>query len=121
MGNKKFILTLTEEQAQIVSVACEFYARIRIGQFREIIWKTLDMGLPTDDYCRRRDTAEKMLFAARDAIYPELWQGTGSSYGMGKFEDADKAFDVYQVLRHAMGDDRPPFSNYDLPEVEIQK
>lgn len=26
-------LELTEEQARIVSVACEFYARVRMGQF----------------------------------------------------------------------------------------
>lgn len=57
-------LELTDEQAQIVSVACEFYARVRMGQFNEIVMNTLDMSLPTGDYCTRRDNAEKLLLEA---------------------------------------------------------
>lgn len=53
-------------------------------------------------------TANKYLLDARKAIYPEL-NGIGHSYGVGKFADADRAFDVYQVLRHALGDPREPF------------
>ena len=37
----KIQLTLTEEQAKIVSTACEFYARVRMGQFDRIIDHTL--------------------------------------------------------------------------------
>ena len=75
----KYTLELNEVQAQTVSQACEFFARIKMGQFD-----------------------------ARKAIYPEL-NGIGHSYGVGKFADADRAFDVYQVLRHALGDPREPF------------
>lgn len=110
-------LELTDEQAQIVSLACEFYARVRMGQFQEIYWKCLDMQLPCDDYCERRDEAERLLLEARKPIYPEL-HGLGHSYGIGKFKDADQAFDVYQVIRWLFGDDRPPFSFWELPKAE---
>lgn len=114
----KYELELTEDQARIVSVACEFYARVRMGQFKEIIWHTLDMGTQTDDYCKRRDEAEKLLLEARKQLYPEL-HGIGHSYGIGKYEDADRAFDVHQVIRHEVfGDERPPFSYYDLPKLK---
>ena len=113
----KIVLTLTEEQAKIVSKACEFYARIRIGQFNEIIWSCLDLSIPTDDFCKRRDEAERLLLEARKQIYPELY-GIGHSYGIGKFEDADKAFDVHQVIRKKFGDPRGTFSYYELPKCE---
>ena len=110
-------LILTEEQAGIVANACEFYARIRMGQFNELVWQTMDMRVHMDDYCTRRDEAERLLLEARRQIYPEL-VCAGHSYGIGKFEDADKSFDVYQVLRYALGDERRPFSYHELPKVE---
>ena len=111
-------LTLTKEQAQIVSLACEFYARIRMGQFGEIPYHCM-MEQPFDDtWCDRRDTAEMYLFKARENIYPDLG-GRGHSYGVGKFEDADMAFDVHQVLRYALGDGREPWSlRGELPVCE---
>ena len=110
-------LTLTDEQAKIVSIACEFYARVRMGQFNEVVWHTLDMALPSDNYCERRESAEQFLYEARKYLYPEL-HGPGHSYGIGKFEDADKAFDVHQVIRYAFGDERKPFSYHELPGCE---
>lgn len=108
-------LSMTEEQARIVSIACEFYARIRMGQFNEIIFRCYDVApLPADHYDRKEE-AEQLLLAARKRIYPEL-HGIGHSYGIGKFKDADLSFDVHQVIRYALGDDRPPFSYYPLPE-----
>lgn len=104
----KYILELNEEQAKTVAQACEFFARIKMGQFSEIPFLLLADELPGTEYCARRDAANNYLQNARKAIYPEL-HGIGHSYGVGKFADADRAFDVYQVLRHAMGDPREPF------------
>ena len=104
----KYVLELNEEQARIVSQACEFFARIRMGQFQEIPFLCLSNDLDGVDYCDKRDIANKYLLDARKAIYPEL-NGIGHSYGVGKFLDADRAFDVYQVLRYALGDQREPF------------
>ena len=113
----KYKLTLTKEQAQIVSLACEFYARIKMGQFQEIPYHLMMDQPLADNWCERRDAAETYLLQARKMIYPELG-GYGHSYGLGKFEDADMAFDVHQVIRHKFGDKRPPFSYHELPICE---
>ena len=115
---KKIKLILSDEQAKIGSKACEFFARIKIGQFDEIVFHTLDHKIECKEYFERRERATKHLLEARKSIYPELY-GIGHSYGIGRFEDADKAFDVHQVIRHTMGNEREPFSYYDLPECEL--
>lgn len=113
----KIVLTLTEEQAKNVSRACEFYARIRMGQFKEILWSCLDMRLEPNEFCKRRDEAERLLLEARKQLYPDL-HGWGHSYGIGKFKDADMSFDVHQVIREKFGDKRGTFSYYELPKCE---
>lgn len=110
-------LTLTDEQAKIVAKACEFYARVKMGQFGEIVYHLFLGQLSTAGFYKRRDEAERLIFEARKHIFPDL-QGKGHSYGIGKFEDADKAFDVYQVIDYAMGSPREPYSYYDLPKCE---
>lgn len=110
-------LTMSEETARVVSIACEFYARMRMGQYDELIWNMMP-GKPDGDWCQRRDEAETLLYEARRRILPEL-HGIDQSYGIGKFEDADRAFDVHQVLRCKFGDDRAPFTLLDeLPVAE---
>ena len=104
----KYILELTEEQAKITVQACEFFARIRMGQFQEIPYLCLRGDISGGEYCTRRNIAEKHLLGARKAIYPEL-NGIGHSYGVGKFQDTDSAFDIYQVLRFALGDPSEPY------------
>lgn len=101
-------LQLTTEQAEVVAQACEIFARIKMGQFDVIPFLCLSHQIAGDEYCIRRKGAEKYLLEARKFIYPEL-HGQGHSYGVGKFLDADRAFDVYQVLRYALGDPRTPF------------
>lgn len=112
-------LTLTDEQAKIVARACEFYARVKIGQFEEILHE-LHKDFRAENYSARRDEAQRHLFKARHYIYPEL-MGYGHSYGIGKFDDADQAYDVHQVIRYAMGSKKEPFSYWPLPECEYKK
>lgn len=116
----KYRLTLTEKQAGVVAAACEFYARMRMGQFQEVSQQMLQLEPGgSDDYLRRREMVDDLLLLARKYVYPDL-RGPGHSYGIGKFEDADRAFDVYQVLRqHFPHDGREPFSYHDLPECEV--
>ena len=113
----KYILELSKEQLAVLSRACEFYARIRIGQFEQITWNCLDWkNDDINNICNRRDEAERLLFEVRKQVYPDL-HGRGHSYGIGKFEDADLSFDIYQVTRNKLGDDRPPFSYHPLPKI----
>ena len=111
-------VVVTDAQAELISGVCELYARVRMGQFKEIIWYFLDMKLPSEDYCVRRDEAEQLLLKARESIYPDL-HGIGHSYGIGKFEDADKVYDVHQVIRYASGHWREPFSCYPVPKCTV--
>lgn len=112
-------LKLTDSQAKIVSRACEFYARIVLGQFKEILFELMN-DKTVDSILENRDQIELLLYEARDLIYPEL-HGFGHSYGLGKFEHADRAYDVYQVIRTLFGDTRESFSYYDLPEARRYK
>ena len=109
-------ITLTDKQAKLLSHACEFYARVVMGQFTEIPYELLSFAISSDDYCERRDKADELLLEARKYIYPEL-HGRGHSYGIGKFENADKVWDVYQAIRTVFGDKRGSFSYYKLPEA----
>lgn len=117
---KTIRLTMTEDEARIVAKACEFYARIAYGQFNEITYHFLDMNLPTDEFCKRRDELEDLLFRARAVLYPDLGRHVGTSYGYGRFKDADKAFDVYELLRIAYGDNRYPLLTNPYPDMEMK-
>lgn len=109
------VLKLTDEQAKIASKACEFYARMKMGQFMEVIHNCMDVR--SDNFCQRRDCAEKSLLLARTYTHPELEPTFGHSHGIGKFVDADMAYDVHQVIRFAMGG-KEPFSYNPLPICE---
>lgn len=61
------------------------------------------------------------MLDARAVLMPDLLRSYGHSYGMGKFEDADKAYDVHQVIRQLFGDEREPFSYYELPKAEREE
>lgn len=97
--SKQYKLALSEAQARVVAKACEFYARIGYGQYSEILWNFMD--LKNDDAIERRDEAERLLFEARAQIYPELGKLRGASYGIGRNDEWDRSYDVYQVLRYA--------------------
>lgn len=115
---EKYQLILNKEQAWLVATACEFYSRIMLGQFGEIAFRLMlhDHG---ENYCLRREEAERLLFEARKHIYPEL-NGRGHSYGIGKFDEADKAFDVFQVIRKEIFPESGPVFTYQkkIPEFK---
>lgn len=119
----EYCLKLDEHQARVVARACEFYCRIYLGQFQEITDELMLLqNVELSEWCSRRDKAEDLLFEARKYIYPELY-GKGHSYGVGKYEQADTAWNAYQVLRHALGDARAPYPlfNSTLPEIEVKE
>lgn len=93
----KYTLVLDERQAKLLAKACEFYARVNIGQWNEIFQSCVD--LRRDDYCEVRDAMEPLMLQARQLVWPEL-QGVGHSFGIGKFEHADIVWEIYEVLRN---------------------
>lgn len=93
----RYVLDLSEDQAKQVSKALELYARLKIGQWREL--SDLCLDLADKDFCKKRDALESRLLDARKIAYPELC-GSGHSYGIGKFADADSAWEIHEVLRN---------------------
>lgn len=113
---KSFILTLNEEQARVLMTACEFYARIKMGQFGEIAWHCAKKHCPNDPRA-----VEEAWLALRKLLFPDL-QGVGHSYGIGDDEKADTAFDIYQIVRQHFGDPRGVFSyNKELPICVVRE
>lgn len=104
--NKVYKLELTPEQARIVSRACELYSRLHIGQLRELNEELL-LAESTDNICERREAAEDLLYELKEVYFPSLIS-LGHSYGLGKREWADRAWNVHQAIRHKMAWDEHP-------------
>lgn len=125
----KYKLELTEDQARILSEACELYYRTGLGQFNHMVEFCMDREFYNRDkkmsdeefnnWIDCRDKAEDLVYAARKYIYPEL-QGRGHSYGIGHNMDDNTAWNIHQVLRYYAGnDERKPFAVYgELPKIE---
>ena len=129
----EYLLYMDKETAATVALACEFYARVKFGQFNEIqhltVWPNGDNDPTFGD---RLQACEEALNAAKKAAYPEL-SGPGHSYGVGRFRDADTAWNAYQAIRymHAWHEHpeggttinfSPPrrFSDAPMPRCEIR-
>ena len=141
---EKIRMTMDRETAQIISRACEFYSRVLCGQYGEIteeiftsrLCKVHDeegeekMHEVFSDLMLERHEATTYIEKARATQFPELHPL--GHYGFGYTKNTDRAFDVYQVLRHLFAwHDHPeggwtvnfdkPFTKYDLPEAEFIK
>ena len=94
----KYVLEMNEQHACTVMAALEFYSRMRMGQFREL--PSLCLDLSDKEYCDKREYMEALLEPARRICYPELLPTFAHSYGVGKFEDADLAWELYESIRY---------------------
>ena len=132
MSKREYVLTLSEEQAKLLCTACEFYARMRTGQWNELIWHCLDLS--KEDFCEKRDELEEKLMEARAIAFPDLAKHIGRHYGVGKFKEADQSWEIYEVLRHKIAwtehpeggygvwFDKPmPFSGTPLAKCEVKE
>ena len=107
-------LTLNEDEARLVSMALQFYARVRMGQFGEIVWHCAMNHCPEDP-----NAAEKAWLELRKQCYPDLLVHPGHTYGYGVFDDADKAYDIHQALCCALGTEKRPFTiHHKRPKCE---
>lgn len=112
----KYTLTMDEEQAQMLSKACELYARLKAGQWEELLQLCLEWKDPL--FRNKYDAALIPLLDARKIVYPEL-HGVGHSYGVGKLGDADLVWELHKVLEHRISWTRHPEGgmgvNFDAP------
>lgn len=99
---KKYTLTITEKQLQVISTACELLARIQGGQVREVFEHLpLKKEINWKAYHEIQDELTKRM--------PEILKngidGWGSSFGVGSKElpeTHDIAWDLYQVIRYEL-------------------
>ena len=96
----RYTLELNEEQASTLQAALEFFARMRIGQWEELPRACLDIN--DERYAEKADFMKMHLLSARRICFPELSNTFGHSYGIGKFEDADRAWEIYTSIRHCV-------------------
>lgn len=103
---RKYTIEVDEDQAQAISVACEFMGRIAMGQFTEIAtgwmfnWKV--------DH-EQKNVAEKILQAAKGML-TDLGR-SHPYYSISSPEVPDQcriAYDLHQVIRHRLAWDRSP-------------
>lgn len=98
----RYVLKLREEDARIVSRACEFYTRLHIGQFDELVFELMQMQPGDDSFSQKREIAQSLLMTVRSLMFPELPPFAGASHSAGHTEKDGRAWNVYQVLRHAI-------------------
>ena len=109
----KYRLEMTEEQARTVIAALDFWTRMRIGQWKELV----DLCLPCDyehidEWCQKRDDAELLIMSVRDKVMPELTYN--ASYGVYKFEATERAFNVLKAVRSAIAWHNRPEGGYEV-------
>ena len=110
MGDVRYVLTLNEEQARIVSRACELYSRLHMGQVEEINHELL-VAETHDNISERRDQAMLFLHELKKLYFPSL-HGPGHSYGVGKIKKADIAWNAYHALRYRIAWHEHPEGGY---------
>ena len=132
--SEEYILTLNREQAALLSRACEFYSRVRNGQFHEIVW---ELSLNEHKYAAANfdwDLVDALLSAARKPIFPNLSMSPGHHYGVNHDHDSDVAWDTHEVIRHAIAyHDNPEggegvyfrepmnWSGLPLPKIQVKE
>ncbi len=91
---------LSEDEARMFSRMMELYARLRMGQWRELV--DLCVSLTEDRYANIRDTVRPLLVEARQVVYPVLFASDAANYGVSRFDDADYAWELHEVIRYCL-------------------
>lgn len=107
----KYILELTEEQAEIIKIALEEYFRLRMNQWSDL---ANDLAFTGFDYgssynimkfnarIERRDGTQRILEAAMDIAQPMRKHGVYPE----QTTEMLRAQDIWQVIRHRLWKDR---------------
>lgn len=110
----KYRLEMTEEQARtVIAAPLDFWTRMRIGQWRELIELCLPFDREhIDEWCQKRDVAELLIMSVRDKVMPELTYN--ASYGVFRFEDTERAFNVMKEVRSCLAWHKNPKGGYEV-------
>lgn len=102
-GKVTYTLVMSKEQCHELTKAIDFLMRLKLNQYREIPSTLLDWGagIGVDEYCKRRDGAEKYLELAFREIFP-TWED------VKKDKIWNRLYDLLQVIRKAIHDAEHP-------------
>lgn len=105
MKPKRFRIECTEEQARVISRACEMYLRAHLGQ-----WDTVCDEALMHNRDLQGDARQAILGAIRHLATAYHGGPANSNLGVGSTrlaESANVAGDINQVVRHALWRARP--------------
>lgn len=107
MSDQKYKLTLTKKQADVISRCTEFFARVQLGQVEDLRHQLLDnkhvLGLS--------DTTKQKIKSLLNEIHTLITGSANESLSIHSLdisEDAQTAWDIYQVIRHVLAWERCP-------------
>ena len=126
----EYTLTLTSAQARTMLKAVELLMRLKINQPEEISRAIMDgefyEHIGCDEFCKRRDIADKHIHEGFKAIFP-LWAE------VQKDSEWYRLYNLFQSVRYAIHeaehpdtigvDSRPPmqFTDEPIPKCEWRK
>lgn len=96
---EKYVITATSEQVKEIQLALEILARLRVGQIHDALKEMKDSG------GRNRVFDWRMVQKIEEIIKPALHLDFNESYGVGRFEDADAVWDMYETIRYRLSHD----------------
>jgi hypothetical protein len=99
MISEKYVITATAEQIKEIELALEILARLRIGQIYDALREMKDSG------GRNHKFDWDMIQRIEEIVKPALHLGFNESYGVGRFEDADTVWDMYETIRYRLSHD----------------
>lgn len=127
----QYTLVMSQDQAELISRACELYCRLRCGQLNELCHELLT-PTNTEAYITHRNVTDQLIFSLKRIFFPNL-KNSDSYYGVGHDKQADRAFDIHQVLRNTIAQQKPihhpyavcydtphQYSDLPLPRCEVQ-
>lgn len=97
-GKERVTLEMSREQAMIVERACELFARLEIGQFKEITSQLTERIWVYEDDQERRHIADDLLDLTAKVIFGRnAWDMPAVGQ---KSKDHMRAWEVYTTLRY---------------------
>jgi len=101
---KKYKITITKEQLTLLNEATNILSRVKMGQFDEFLTtlRDKDNNLIFD---------HDLLDDVNKLIKPKMGLEGGQSFGVNRFDDADKLFTLHNCFRHQLWKENPNRSN----------
>lgn len=102
----KWTIELDEEQLQLISDSLEFTSRFACGQIGSsyLPWaiRVMLYSFKDPDRGDRREMFDSLGHIAGGLLHPDIAPYRNMSLGVGAVEYADRLYDMYKAMNHAM-------------------